>query len=42
MKDLKPLGNNIQMSIPHENRFGGAAKGVGSGAETGVKTEGQP
>lgn len=38
MKELKPLGNNIQMSVPHENRFGGAAKG----AETGMKTEGQP
>lgn len=42
MKDLKPLGNNIQMSVPHENRFGGAAKGGGSGAETEMKTEEQP
>lgn len=25
MKSLKPLGNDIQMSIPHENRFGGPA-----------------
>ena len=26
MKHLKPLGNDIQMSLPPENRFGGAAK----------------
>jgi len=25
LKSLKPLGNDIQMSIPHENRFGGPA-----------------
>ncbi len=25
MKSLKPQGNDIQMSTPHENRFGGPA-----------------
>lgn len=28
MKSMKPIGNNIQMSTPHENRFKEGAEKV--------------
>ena len=30
MKELKPPGNDIQMTMPHENRFSPAAEGTAS------------
>ena len=36
MKELKPAGNDIQMSVPHENRFSPA---VQPAAKTAQKEE---